>query len=266
MPRESSHADIRHLDYAAAFSSALLRPDLATPWLAIGPRGKSATNRYNIYRNNITVSLIDALAGVFPAVQRITGVEFFRAMARFYVREAPPCSPLLFEYGHGFAEFIERYEYASQMPWLADVARIERAWLDAYHAADAYPLSASDLADVPSERLADLKLLPHPATRIIRSRFAAVTIFAANRIENPVGKIDAAESEDALITRPKSEVVVCRLQPGGAEFLKALLGDRPFGAAAASALNAVSSFDIAANIAGTIEAGVFVSAKIGGPI
>jgi hypothetical protein len=54
-------------------------------------------------------------------------VEFFRAMARFYVRETPPRSPLLFEYGHGFPEFIERYQYASRMPWLADVARIERS-------------------------------------------------------------------------------------------------------------------------------------------
>ena len=75
------------------------------------------------------MSLIDALAAVFPAVQRITGVEFFRAMARSYMRETPPRSPLLFEYGHDFPLFVERYEYASQMPWLGDVARLERAGL-----------------------------------------------------------------------------------------------------------------------------------------
>ena len=76
---------------------------------------------------------------------------------------------------------------------------------------------------------------------------------------------DAAEPEDALITRPKFDVVVRRLPPGGAEFLTALLGGRPFGAAAESALNAAPSFDIAASIAGMIEAGAFVSARIGGP-
>ena len=94
-----------------------------------------------MYRNNVTVSLIDALAAVYPAVQRITGVDFFRAMARFHVRATPPTSPLLFEYGRDFPAFIEGYEYAQAMPWLADTARIERAWLDAYHAADAEPLS-----------------------------------------------------------------------------------------------------------------------------
>ena len=87
-------------------------------------------------------------------------------MARFHVRETPPTSPLLFEYGRDFPAFIERYEYAQGMPWLADTARIERAWLDAYHAADAAPLTASDLASFPPERLADLVFAPHPATRV----------------------------------------------------------------------------------------------------
>jgi hypothetical protein len=186
-------------------------------------------------------------------------------MARFYVRETPPRSPLLFEYGHGFPEFIERYQYASQMPWLADVARIERSWLDAYHAADADPLSADDLADALSERLADLRFAPHPATRVIRSRFAAVTIFAANRTRSPFGEINAAEPEDALIARPTYDVVVRRLPPGGAAFLLALLAGRPLRAAVASALDVAPSFDIAASIAGMIEAGAFVSARIGGP-
>jgi len=265
MPLESSQREVGPLRYAAAFSSALTRPDLETPSLVIGPNGKSGAKRYNIYRNNVTVSLIDALAAVFPAVQRITGVEFFRAMARLYMRETLPRSPLLFEYGHDFPRFVERYEYASQMPWLADVARIERAWLDAYHAADADSLSADDLADAPSEQLADLRFPPHPATRIIRSRFAAVTIFAANRAGSPFGEINAAEPEDALITRPKYDVVVRRLPPGGTAFLLALLAGRPLRAAVASALDVAPSFDTAASIAGMIEAGAFVSARIGGP-
>ena len=178
--------------YSAVFSAALLEPDRETPALVSGPAGKAAAKRYNVYRNNVTVSLIDALAAVYPAVQRITGVEFFRAMARFHVRETPPTSPLLFEYGRDFPAFIERYEYAQGLPWLADTARIERAWLDAYHAADAAPLIASDLASFPPERLADLVFAPHPATRLVRSRFAAVTIFAANR-ERRAGRGDRRE-------------------------------------------------------------------------
>ena len=92
--------------YAAMFSSALLRPERETPSLIAGPKGKGAVKRYNVYRNNVTVSLIEALAAIFPAVRRITGEEFFRAMARFHIRETPPNSPLLFEYGRDFPAFI----------------------------------------------------------------------------------------------------------------------------------------------------------------
>jgi hypothetical protein len=247
------------LSYAAVLALALLDADRATPPAVAGPNGKAARKRYNVHRNNVTVSLINALVAVFPATQRITGADFFRAMARFHVRATPPTSPLLFDYGRGFPDFIERYEYAQSMPWLADVARIERAWLDAYHAADAEPLAPRPLASIPPERLAETILMPHPATRILRSRFPAVTIFAANRSEGPVGRIEATEPEDALVTRPGLEVIVRRLPPGGAVFLTRLMAGEPFGAAAAAAVAESPEFDLPANIAGMLEAGVFIA-------
>src|SRR5246500_4113232 len=201
--------------YAATFAAALIDPERETPAIVVGPAGKGAARRYNVYRNNVTVSLIDALAAIYPAVQRITGVDFFRAMARFHVRATPPTSPLLFEYGREFPAFIEQYEHGCAMPWLSDVARIERTWLDAYHAADVAPLSADALALVPPERLADVIFTAHPATRIVRSRFSAVTIFAANRCEEMPGQIDAGTPEDALVTRPEMDVVVRHLPEGG---------------------------------------------------
>jgi hypothetical protein len=249
----------REPSYAAAFATALLEPDLKSPAAVAGPNGKAADRRYNVYRNNVTVSLIDALAATFPATMRITGVDFFRAMARFHVRATPPTSPLLFEYGRDFPAFIERYEYARSMPWLADVARIERAWLDAYHAADAAPLAPESLASVAPERLPDTVLMPHPATRIVRSRFPAVTVFAANRSERPVGRIETTDPEDALVTRPRLEVVVRRLPPGGALFLTRLIAGETLGRAAAAAFSESPQFDLPANIAGMLEAGAFTS-------
>ena len=253
----------RPSSYAAAFAAALIDPDRETPAIVAGPASKGATKRYNVYRNNVTVSLIDALAATYPAVRRITGVDFFRAMARFHVRATPPTSPLLFEYGRDFPAFIERYEHAQSMPWLADVARIERAWLDAYHAEDAAPLLASALASFAPERLGDLVFIAHPATRIVRSPYSAVTIFAVNRGEAPEAQIDASVPEDGLITRPDANVVVRHLPEGGAVFLTSLMSGQPLGEAAAAALQASPAFDIAANIAGTIEAGAFTTVTYG---
>jgi hypothetical protein len=253
----------RQPSYAAAFAAALVDPELETPVIVVGPAGKGAVKRYNLYRNNVTVSLIDALVAVYPAVQRITGVDFFRAMARFHIRKTPPTSPLLFEYGRDFPAFIAQYGYAQSMPWLADIARLERAWLDAYHAEDAAPLSAETLAAVAPERLADLVFIAHPATRIVRSPFSVVTIFAANRSGEEVGRIDASSPEDALITRPDLDVVVRHLPTGGAVFLLNLMTGQSLGEAAASALQASPAFDIAANIAGLIEAGAFTAITFG---
>ena len=134
--------------YATAFAPGLTDPSIKAPEDLVAASGKRVVKRYNVYRNNVTVSLIDALAAVYPAIQRITGVGFFRAMARFHFRVTPPTSPLLFEYGRDFPAFIETYEYARKMPWLADTARIERAWLDAYHAADLPVLAAEALAEI----------------------------------------------------------------------------------------------------------------------
>ncbi|WP_054313380.1 DNA-binding domain-containing protein [Mesorhizobium sp. 1M-11] len=246
------------------FARALLDPDCETPPVVAGPRGKAAAKRYNVYRNNVTVSLINALAAIFPATQRITGIEFFRAMARFHVRATPPVSPLLFEYGRDFPDFIKGYEHAHSLPWLSDVARIERAWLDAYHAADAEPLTPQTFGSVPPEHLSDSVLLSHPATRIVRSRYPAVTIFSVNRGSDPVGQIEAAAPEDALVTRPKLEVVVRQLPPGGAVFLTHLISGEPLGAAASAAMADSSAFDLAANIAGVLAAGAFIGVKFGG--
>ena len=249
--------------YADILSPSLIDPEYQTPAGVVGPNGKRAVLRYNVYRNNVIVSLIDALAAIFPATQRITGVEFFRAMARFHIRATPPTSPLLFEYGRDFPRFIETYEYAQPMPWLADIARVERAWLDAYHAADMPPLAGPELAAISPEALADAVFEPHPATRIVRSEFPAMSIFVMNRGDGPVGRIQNVVPEDALVTRPDQEVAVRLLPPGGADFLTQLMSGDPLGEAAAVALEASPDFDLPNNIAGMIEAGVFAAARAG---
>jgi hypothetical protein len=247
------------LSYPAAFAPALLDPDLATPAVVAGPKSKAAVKRYNVYRNNVTVSLINALAAAFPATLRITGDDFFRAMARFYVRAMPPSSPLLFDYGRDFPDFIEQYQYAQSVPWLADVARIERAWLDAYHAADVQPLMPYDLAVISSGQLPNAVLKPHPATRVIRSRFSAVTVFTASRSDGPARQIEVVEPEDALVTRPALEVEVRQLPPGGAIFLSSLIAGEALGVAASAAFAESPSFDLSANIRGLLEAGAFTT-------
>jgi hypothetical protein len=124
-------------------------------------------------------------------------------------------------------------------------------------------LAPHALAAIDPDRLAGAVLTPHPAMRILRSRFPAVTIFAANRSGEPVGPVKAAEPEDALITRPALEVVVRRLPPGAAVFLTRLVEGEPLGAAAGAALAESPEFDLSASIAGMLEAGAFFAIRTG---
>jgi hypothetical protein len=253
----------RPREYATAFEPGLTDPAMVAPEDVVATSGKGVLKRYNVYRNNVTVSLIDALAAIYPAVQRITGVEFFRAMARFHIRETPPASPLLFEYGRNFPAFIESYEYSRDMPWLADTARIERAWLDAYHAADLPVLAAEALGSIEPTSLTRVCFKPHPAARIVRSPYPAVAIFAMNRTDGPVSPLCSSEPEDAIVTRPGQEVVVSRLPAGGATFLLNLLEGASLGEAVAAAFEEAPSFDLQANLAGMISTGVFTAVQHG---
>jgi Putative DNA-binding domain len=241
----------------AQFTQALLRPRRVPPPQLVGPDAQWVRRRYNVYRNNVVVKLIDTLVAIFPAVERITGTEFFRAMARFYVRRNPPRSPLLFEYGGTFPDFIASYAYAQGMPWLADTARIERAWLDAYHAADAPPFEWRHLQAIQAQELAEVRLVAHPAMRIVTSPHPAYTIFSMNRGGAIAGAIEDIRPQDTLITRPGLDVQVMQLGPGVAEFLSSLASGVRFGAASEALLNTQPAFDLPGAIATAIFSGAF---------
>jgi hypothetical protein len=231
------------------FAEALLDPQRPVPF---------PPARFAVYRNNVTVGLVDALAKRFPVTQRIVGEEFFRAMARVYVRAHPPSSPLLVEYDNDFPGFIAAFEPASGLPYLPDVARLEAARTHAYHAADAAPLAASSLQLLDEATLAGLRLVPHPATAIIRSAYPIVTIWAMNTGERALAPIEHWQGEDALVTRPVFEVFVRALPPDGAEFLLALFAGRTLGEAAEAALGETEAFDLVANLAGMISSGAMM--------
>jgi hypothetical protein len=244
---------------SSQFARALLRPGRPPPRQIVGPDIQWTRRRYGVYRNNVVVKLIDTLVAIFPAVERITGPEFFRAMARSYVRQNLPDSPLLFEYGRTFPDFIASYQYAQSMPWLEDTARIERAWLDAYHAADAPPFEGRHMQAVPPERLVDVNLVAHPATRIVRSIHPAFTIFSLNRGAATPRAVDDIRPEDTLITRPGLDVQVMRLDPEMAEFLSQLTTGVTLGAASEALLNRQPDADLAGAIATAISSGAFTS-------
>lgn len=246
-------------DVQAEFAAALIDPDLGAPSNVSGPDGAPAPRRFGVYRNNVIAGLVNALASSYPAVRRIVGEEFFRAMARRYVLASPPRSPVLMDYGASFADFIGTFQPASSLSYLPDVARIERAWREAYHAEDMAPLTREIIAQIPADKLAGASFSLHPSLRVVSSKYPALRIWRMNTAGETVAPVDLSVAEDTMIVRPEADVEVRLMPPGGAVFVLALGAGDPLGTAAGAAIDADAAFDLAGNIAGLVSAGVLVA-------
>ena len=180
------------------------------------------SKRFAVYRNNVFVGLVEALRLRFPALQNAVGADFFSALARDYAGENPPSSPLMMQYGDSFPTFIEGFPPLADFPWLADLARLEVAITQSYHAADAAALDPHDFARIAPEDLSRLRMTLHPAMRLIVSRFPVTTLWRMNRGEAPLTTIEAWSAETALIYRPRFTVAVDALSPASGKFLQTL--------------------------------------------
>lgn len=247
-------------DWQGSFAKALLHPEEAVPHGLCDPHGNPTLKRFAVYRNNVISGLTKALKVDFPAVCRIVGEDFFAAMARTYIADYPPRSPVLLEYGQDFATFIDNFNPVASLPYLGDVARIERAWLEAYHESEATPVPRSTPASVAPEYLHDLRFHLHPSGRLIRSKFPALTIWSTNIEGGTPTAVDLeAGGENVLMCRPVAEVEIRTLSNSGAEFIRSIAEGNTVRTAAGAARMVDCSFDPLSMVTSMIAAGAFAA-------
>jgi hypothetical protein len=237
------------------FAAALLQENAAPAGLTTA-RGAPDPRRFAVYRNNVMAGLTRALEQRFPVTVRLVGQEFFRGMAKGFIAGSRPRSPLLAEYGDDFPDFIEGFEAAATVPYLADIARLEAAWSNAYHAAEAAPVDLGALAGIGAEALATVRLMRHPAAALVGSAYPVGSIWAAHQGEvlEPVVRSGA---ESVLIVRPGAEVSVHVPPPCDVPFAAAVLDGAPLGEAAEAALAEDAGFDFGSALVGLVGLGAF---------
>ena len=146
----------------------------------------SAEERVDIYANMYFYRLLDVLKEDFPATLAIFGDTRFHNLVTSYLIEYPPEHFSIAFAGRHLADFIESHPMREEFPFLADLARIERALIDVFHAADATPLDAEAMRAIAPAEWPALKLMQHPATEVLELRWDAATILGAlNREEAP---------------------------------------------------------------------------------
>ncbi|MBO1540349.1 DNA-binding domain-containing protein [Pseudomonas sp. OA65] len=233
-----------------AFAAALLDPRKVCPPGLFSANGADPESRFAVYRNNVLGSLINALADNYPVVVQLVGEEFFRAMAGVYVQSTAPRSPVMNDYGEDFAEFIERFEPAASVPYLADVARLERLHVQAWHAADAKPMTEERIVATLSSptRVGHLKIGLHPSLRLLQSPFAVVTIWSAHQHQTPV-PFETFPAQNALVLRNGLDVEVFAISHAVHGFIAALQQ----GLSLTSAMEASNDLDLEHTLAGLIR-------------
>jgi Putative DNA-binding domain len=220
---EVQHAMRRRLlDDADPVATALLAA-------ALVPAG-----RLSIYRNTSRTALTNALRLNYPAVQRLVGEDFFAAAADIFITHEPPRMAWLDFYGAEFPEFLEGFDPAASLPYLPDVAWLERAVGRALHALDAAPLAPADLASVAEGDQSRVRFEPHSAVSLVSSKYPVDSIWRAVLASDDAAltAIDLSSGQVwLLVERNANGIEVMRLDEARWRFAEALFSGRSLSAA-----------------------------------
>jgi hypothetical protein len=156
------------------------------------------------HANTISHARLVALEQSFPMLHLELGNSAFNLLSREYVETPAARAFDLNDIGKGFVAFLERCEIAAAM---IDLAAIEWAWLESFHAADVMPIALGQLAGLNESKLLDYEVALHPAVRLrqLQAPLAqSLAELAANG--NPAS---------ILIVRPEAEVRLLALDAAG---------------------------------------------------
>lgn len=228
------------------FAEALLAPQATCPEGVFSSNGAEPASRFAVYRNNVHSALINALAAAYPVARQLVGDEFFRAMAGLYAQAHPPTSPLISEYGGTFADFIQGFEPAWSVPYLADVARLERLRVRAYHAADCLVLDQHSVFRQLQgcAQLGQLRVGLHPSLATLESSYAVVSIWAAHQADGAITSFNPWHAQGGLVLRQGLVVKVFAIDRGSVTFINRLNQGAGLEMAIADALKASDEFDL----------------------
>lgn len=245
----------------ASFAAGILSENPGA--IAAIAAGRFAPDQHlQIYRNNVFESLTGALKAIYPVIERLVGEGFFRFAADSYIRQHPPRSGNLHDFGFHYADFLTGFTPAAGLPYLPDVARLEWAWHEAFHAADAAPFDARCLAEVPVEQQGNLRFALNPSARFLDSVYPVLSIWKANQDQAPEEIIDLTQGGAPLmVIRRGLHVEIEVLAPGEYVLLRALRQGSNLEAACDTAFAVESTFDLAAALQRGIQGGTFTALR-----
>lgn len=234
--------------------------------LTPGPR-MTARERLGVYRSGYRGRLVECLADDYPAVKHLCGEDGFEAIVHRYIEAHPSRSPSLNRFGRSMADFLVSSGMAGAA-FVADLARLEWALVEAIHAAHADPLSPGRLAAVAPGAWESTRLRAAPSVQVLRFDHPVDAYYQAWRDGRSADVADVAGGASATLVHRHGWVVWRRdLTPAMARVLEALLGGASLGESVALAACAGSTpsapSDVTAWFQDWVAGGVFADVELG---
>jgi hypothetical protein len=199
---------------------------------------------FEVYRNTVLKGCVDALCDNFPTLERLVGTDWLRAAAAIHARTTPPSDARLLLYGEDFADFLEAFEPARELPYLGPVAHLDRLWSEAFAAPSQAALELASLTGMSASDLATCQLKPRACVRWRWFNEQPIyTIWQCNRQALPIPQAMLWRGEGVLLVGHASGVSWQALEVGGCAFLDACAAGNDLDRASALALAAQPQLD-----------------------
>ncbi len=164
-------------------------PDLFAGEVAAIVRGLKA------HANQISHARHVALEESYPRLRARIGADAFHRLTAAHLASGRVAGKSIDALATGFERMLDA-------PAWRDLARAERAWLQAYHAGDARALTMADIAGLAPDALLEMLVERHPAARVV-----AIEDPASAPWDEPL----AGAGGFIIVTRPEAEVRLRRI-------------------------------------------------------
>ncbi|MEP2717277.1 DNA-binding domain-containing protein [Pseudophaeobacter sp.] len=226
----------------ASFTRAVMEASAPVPLGLVDQDNTPAGRRFSVYRNNVAVSLTEAMHSAFPVITKLLGRENMDGLAGIFLRAHPPSSPLMMFYGAEFPTFLEGMAQLNHLGYLGDIARLELALRQAYHAADAEPIDPQLLASQSEHDLLAAAVTLAPAVQLLCSPWPIHAIWLMNTEAGAPPPQTGAQN--VLITRAEFDPVPQVLSAAEARWVSALQEGASIGEALEQAMQLDTDFDL----------------------
>lgn len=225
--------------------------------------------RLDVYADMYFFRLLDALQQDYPKLASRVGAVNFHNLVTDYLLVHPSRYASIRHIGRHLSAFLQGHALTATWPGLPDLAQLEWARGEVFDAAPATPLQAAELATIPPESWAELRLGVIPAVRILDMQFPEDAVWLAiDRGEPPPQAAGDAAPFSMVVFRSGLVAYHRRAAEGEAAALRALRAGSSFGelCAALEAEHGEAAAPIAFSLLGRwLEEGLLCSVSMPAP-